>query len=189
MSIATRKDTWFAVAVRHAAELWLYLKIKRSHNSDIYVFWPRASQEEQLHISYHKDGRWWATSYEDRTGGHRQQKPDKMLVGSERVLTTPIHLAGVRALKAPCRRARSGDEYADVFEIEADEISAQKVKYTTSLAIDLAELGASPSVRQVIRRTVFADAVPHIHIALWDPTALLTSLEEAKRQTRGSPSP
>jgi hypothetical protein len=186
VSIASHKDTWFAVAVRHAVDLCLYLEIKRSHKSDIYVFWPYALQEEQLHVSYHKDGRWYATSYDDLMGGHRRQKPGKMLVGSERVLTTPIHLAGVHALKAPCRRARSGDEYSEVFEIGADEINAEKMKYTTSLAIDLAEPGAPPSVPNVIRRVVFADAVPHIHIALWDPTELLTSLEEAKRQSRGS---
>ncbi len=178
-------DTWFAIAVRDATDLWLYLEMKRSHKSDVYIFWPYPHQEE-MHVSYHKDGRWYATSYSltdysHLTGGHRQQKPDVTLVGSERALTTPIHLRGVLASNKPCRRARSGEEYAGICEISADEISAERVKYTTSLAIDLAEPGAPPSVPNIIRRAVFADAVPHIHVTLWDPTELLTRLEHAKR--------
>lgn len=180
VSMTSSGDTWFAIAVRDATDLWLYLEMKRSHKSDVYVFWPYP-QEKELHVSYHKDGHWYATSYCHLTGGHLQQKPDATPVGSERVLTTPIYLRGVLALNKPCRRARSRQEYAGILEIRADEISAERVKYTTSLAIDLAEPGASPSVPNIIRRAVFADAVPHIHLTLWDPTELLTRLEHAKR--------
>src|SRR2546426_8053239 len=88
--------TWFAIAVRDAAELWLYLEIKRHRESDIYVFWPY-EQEQQLHISYHKDGHWYATSYDNKSGGHRQQKPHVILRGRERGVATPIYLHGVRA--------------------------------------------------------------------------------------------
>ena len=172
--------TWFAIAVRDAAELWLYLEIKRHRESDVYVFWSYERQR-QLHISYHKDGRWYATSYDDDPrGGHRQQRPDVMLRGSERVVTTPIHLSGVRALNTPCRGARSGDKFTGIFEISADLISPERVQYTTCLAIDIAEPGVTPPVPKVVRRVVFADAVPHIHVSLWDPTDFMTRLERER---------
>jgi hypothetical protein len=167
-------NTWFAIAVRDATDLWLYLEVKRSHKSDVYVFWPYPDHEE-LHVSYHKDGRWWATSYGHLTSGHQRQKPDATLVESERALTTPIHLRGVLALNKPCRRARSGEEFAGIFEISADEISAERVKYTTSLAIDLAEPGAPPSVPDILRRAVFADTVPHICVAMGPDRAAHTA--------------
>ena len=173
-------DTWFAIAVRDAAKLWLYLEIKRDRKSDVYVFWPY-ERKRQLHISYHRDGRWYATSHHfDPTGGHRQQKPDVTLRGSERVVTTPIHLNEVRALNTPFLRARSGDKFTGIFEISAALISPERVQYTTCLAIDIAEPGATPPVPSVIRRVVFADAVPHIHVALWDPTDFMTRLEQER---------
>lgn len=175
----TTDANWFAVAVRDAGNLWLYLEIKRSRKSDVYVFWPYEHKRDH-HVSYHRDGRWCSTSYHYKSSGNRQQKPNVTLRGSERVLTTSIHLTNARALNTPCRRARSGDEYTGVFEISADKISAERVKYTTSLAIDLAEPGVLPPVESVIQRVVFTDAVPHIHVALWDPTDLLTKLKQVR---------
>jgi hypothetical protein len=166
--MTARGDTWFAVAVRDALDLWLYLEIKRSWRSDVYVFWPYPS-EGQLHVSYHRDGHWWATCYDDMSGGRRHQQPDVMLSGIERVVTTPIHFSGVRGFDTPCRYARSRERYSGIFEIGRDEISATKVRHTTSLAIDIAEPGAIPSVPNFIRHMVFTDDVPHIHLTLWDP--------------------
>jgi hypothetical protein len=178
--MTARTDRWFAVAVRDAADLWLYLEIKRSWKSDVYVFWPY-DQQDDLHISYHADGRWYVKSSGHGSGGHWQQRPDAILVDSQRIVTTPIHLEGVRASPIPCRHARSGAAYTDVVTIQADEISKSREKYCTSLAIDLAAAGAPPSVPNMIRHGVFTDAVPHIHVTLWDPGELLKSIEEQRR--------
>jgi len=123
--MTTRSDTWFAVAVRDALDLWLCLEIKRSSRSDVYVFWPYPI-EEQLHVSYHRDGHWWATCYGDKSGGRRHQQPDVMLSGIERVVTTPIHFSGVRGFDRPCRYARSRERYSGIFEMSRDEISAKR---------------------------------------------------------------
>ena len=170
--MTTRGDTWFAVAVRDGLDLGLYLEIKRSSRSDVYVFWPHAT-EEQLHVSYHRDGHWWATCYGDKSGGRRHQQTDVMLSGIERVVTTPIHFSGVRGLGRPCRYARSRAQYSGIFEMGRDEISAKKVRHTTSLARDIAEPGAIPSVPNFIRHVAFTDAVPQIHVTLWDPNQAL----------------
>lgn len=170
--MTTHGDTWFAVAVRDALDLWLCLEIKRSSRSDVYFFWPYPI-EEQLHVSYDRDGHWWATCYGDKSGGRRHQQPDVMLSGIERVVTTPIHFSGVRGFDRPCRYARSRERYSGIFEMGRDEISAKRVRHTTSLAIDIAEPGAMPSVPNFIRHVVFTDAVPHIHVTLWDPTQAL----------------
>ena len=166
--MTARTNTWFAVAVRDEADLWLYLEIKRSRKSDVYVFepdWPAVDVDKDFHISLHADGRWHAkSSYGAVSAVHRQKKPSAKFIGSEPLVTTPIHLSGVRAYNKPCRHARSGAEYIEVFEIPPDEISRGR----GSIARLLQSTSPPPESRRLSRILFGIRSSPtRCHISTW----------------------
>ena len=157
----------YAVAVRDADELLLFITIVRDSETDVYVNFPRDDPKWKPHASYHASGQHHQKSFGHKSLVYKRQKPEGSFRGTEPVVMIPIDLEGVRSLSKACRV----EEFSDVLEIPADRLGPTLADSRTSLAIDLAEPG-SPAFEAVpgghiIAQWIFDDAVPYIYVTLW----------------------
>jgi hypothetical protein len=77
---APRDERMFAVAVRDAEDLFLWIRIRRSPRGDIYYIFPtgRSGPEWEKwdpHGSYHEDGRSHHKSFDQKLFPQQGQKP------------------------------------------------------------------------------------------------------------------
>jgi hypothetical protein len=165
-------ERMFAVAIRDAEGLFLWVRIRRSLLGDIYYMFPtgRSGREWKKwnpHGSQHKDGRSHHKSFDRKMFAQQGQKPDSHFKGTENLIARPIARNEPRAFGVICEPA----EFAEVMQVPATILSNETYKTYTS--IDLTEPGrpvtAVPSVEILAQRT-FDDSIPWIVVSVYSIT-------------------
>jgi hypothetical protein len=160
----------YAVAVRDAACLFLFLWVKRSEAGDFYAFLPRPHDTSiNAHASYHTDGRFHVKSH-DMSGRNKimaqlKQKPDQNFVGTEHLLDQRIDQAGSRAIGEEC----DPNEWCEVFEIPVSELG--NGTYNTHVSADLVSHGNGPNLvpnARVIRQRKCRHSPPFVVLTLYE---------------------
>ncbi len=156
----------YAVAVRDAEDLFLFLRIRRAPTGDAYVVFPRNNRDGwDPHSSYHKDGHHHQKSFDRKFMERQGAEPNENFKGTANVVTTPIAASEPRAINMPCKV----NEFSRVFEIPLSEVRPEK--YKTHIAVDLCEPGGQPTIApgaRIVRQAVFDDAVPWILVTLFE---------------------
>jgi hypothetical protein len=166
-----RDERMFAVAIRDAEDLFLWIRIRRSRRGDIYYMFPtgRSGPEWKKwnpHGSHHKDGRSHHKSFDRKMLSQRRQKPDSHFKGTECLIARPIARNEPRAFGEICNPT----EFAEVMQVPATILSNETYKTYTS--IHLTEPGRSvtdPGVEVLAQRT-FDDSIPWIVVSVYSIT-------------------
>ncbi len=154
-------DLVYAVAIRDEHHLWLFHWIKRSSKGDYFVLIPRDDRSWNPHASYHRDGRHHQKGHDQKWLVTQRQKPDASFKGNENVLTSPITVQDVRAVKAICDVA----DFSDIFEIPAEMLDRGK----HDIAVDLIEREGKAlwNPGKCVMQKRFTACVPEILVTLW----------------------
>jgi hypothetical protein len=156
-------ERMLAVAVRDGKDLFLWIRLRRSADGDVYYMFPTGREGPEWkkwnpHGSLHKDGNLHHKSFDKKFLAKQGQKPDSDFKGSENWVTRPIARDEPRAFGAICNPA----EFAEVMEVPADILSPKK--YDTQVAVDLTEPDGKPSGNasdgEIIHQHAFTDSVP-----------------------------
>ena len=162
-------ERMYAVAIQDGADLFLWIRLRRSADGDVYYTFPsgragRGWKKWNPHGSLHKDGRSHHKSYDKKFFAKAGQKPDFAFKGSENFVTRPIAADEPRAFGVHCNRK----EFDEVMTIPVELLSPKK--YDTQLVVDLTDANGSPSPNASMGKTVcqykFNDAVPWILVTL-----------------------
>ena len=164
-----RDERTFAVAIRDAKELFLWILIRRSPLGDIYYAWPigRSGPEWKKwnpQGSYHKDGRSHHKSFDLKVFPQQRQKPDSEFRGTERFISRPIARNEPRAFSAICDLSK----FTAVMEVPVTILSNET--YKTYIAIDVSEPGGQPILQipgaSILQQQTFDDSIPWILVSL-----------------------
>jgi hypothetical protein len=163
-----RIESMFAVAIRDGKDLFLWFRIRRAIQGDIYYMIPtgRSGAEWKKwnpHGSQHKDGRYHNKSFGQKIFPRQRQKPDSKFKGTETMVIRPTAAHEPRAFGVTCDPA----EFLDVMEVPASLLSAET--YKTHISIDLTEPGSQPIITpgsQVLAQHAFKDAIPLILVSV-----------------------
>ena len=156
-------ESLFAIAVRDADQLWLFMSIRRGVHGDIYVNIPRDDPDWKPHASHHASGQYHHKSYGHK---HREpifrQKPNEEFRGVDNLMVTSISAELLRSVKATCDPA----QFSEVFEIPIEALG--HVEH--HVGIDIVEPGLDAmnhvgGVQAAQRR--FADGSPEILVTVW----------------------
>lgn len=159
---AHSNDLLYAVAVRDNAHLWLVLWVKRSTRGEYFVMFPRDEAGWDPHASYHRDGRHHHKSHDRKMIITPRQPPTVGFRGTEQMLTTPIELENVRAVKALC----DPSQFTGVFEIPGGLLRQRG----SGVAVDVTEANGPPLAQpwsEIVMQARFSDAVPEVLLTLW----------------------
>ena len=158
----------FAVAVRDGSDLFLWLRLKRDIDGDIYYVFPtgRTGKEWKKwnpHGSHHASGQRHHKSFNHPFFIEMRQKPDDNFKGSETMITRPVASHEPRAFDVICNPL----DFVEVMEIPIGIIS-QKT-YEATISVDLTEADGPPHVialGQVVEQRAFTDATPWIWVTV-----------------------
>lgn len=99
-------ERMIAVAVRDGDDLFLWIRIIRSPDGDVYYVFPTGRADDEWkawnpHGSLHKDGRFHHKSFNKKIFPANHQKPDANFKGTLQLVSRPIssdepRLVGVR---------------------------------------------------------------------------------------------
>ena len=150
-----REDRMFAVAIRDAKDLFLWIRIRRAPLGDIYYAFPtgRSGREWKKwnpHGSHHKTGHSHHKSFGQKIFPQHRQKPNSEFKGIENLLARPIARNEPRAFGVIC----DPTEFTSIFEVPVTMLSDEK--YKTYIVIDLCEAGGQPILAGARRQNRWA---------------------------------
>jgi hypothetical protein len=133
-------ERMIAVAVRDGGDLFLWLRIRRSKEGDIYYMFPTGRTDKEWkkwdpHGSLHKDGRLHHKSFNKKFMPTQHQKPDANFKGTTQLVTRPIASDEPRKFNVVC----DPKKFTDLMEIPVGKLSPKK--YETNIAVDVTEPG------------------------------------------------
>jgi len=162
-------DRMFAVAIRDGDDLFLWIRIRRAADGDIYYIFPTGREGAEWkkanpHGSLHKDGTLHHKSFNRKMSRKRIQKPDANFKGPVNFVTRPIASNEPRLFGVICNPA----EFDEVMEVPVGILSAKR--YETHVSIDVTESGGSPSLNtsdgQILAQHTFQDSLPWILVSV-----------------------
>ena len=165
-----RADQNFAVAIRDRTDLFLWLRIRRGPQGDVYVIHPTGRTDREYkkwnpHESHHRDGRVHHKSFDKKLLAKQSQKPDLDYKGTENLITRPIARGEPRAFGVLCNK---GDFY-QTMEVQGSTLSSKK--YETYVSVDLTEPGGQPLLipgAKITAQQIFDDSIPYIVVTFYD---------------------
>jgi hypothetical protein len=168
-------ERMFAVAIRDEKNLFLWLRIRRAPEGDVYVMLPTGRQTAEWkkwnpHGSQHKDGHFHHKSFDRKLIAQERQKPDCNFRGTENLITRPIASDEPRAFGVICNPA----EFSGVLEVPANMLSTKK--YEMSISIDLTEPDSPPIITpgsRIVAQRAFNDSIPWILVSVFLKTPVL----------------
>jgi hypothetical protein len=162
-------ERMFAVAIRDGKDLFLWIRIRRAIDSDVYYMLPTGRQDPgskkwNPHGSLHKNGRSHHKSFDQKIFPKKDQKPDSNFKGSVNMITVPTASDEPRAFGVICEPA----EFSEVIEVPVRILSPRKHK--TNVSVDRTEPDGSPSINtsdgQILVRQGFKDSIPWILVSV-----------------------
>ena len=133
----------YAVAVRDAGDLFLFMWVRCSMRGEFFAMLPRPHEPSiDAHASLHADGR-----YQVKTHGlpkimfRQKQKPDHALVGTEHLLDQGLTQSGPRSIGQLC----DPGAWSGTFEISVDDLLAGKT-HRTHVSADIVGHRSSPNL-------------------------------------------
>lgn len=156
----------YAIAIKDANELFLFLNINRSKQGDVYVNFNEHHPSHKPHSSYHSSGQ-----LHHKSSNHymfpirKQQKPDINLKGFESIITTSIRKGDGRAWNIKCEPK----DYLDIMIIPDEIITPE---FGLQFKIEIVEAGKQswastyPNIK-IIQQQVFDKNVPCIIASLY----------------------
>ena len=159
----------FAVAVRDGKDLFLWLRIRRAADGDIYYIIPTGRHEPEWekwnpHGSLHNDGNFHHKSFDKKIFPTKGQKPNSNFKGTINMVARPIASNEPRAFGVICDPTK----FSEVMEIPVTMLSPKT--YETYVSIDVTEANGSPSPNtsdgQILIQRVFKESVPWIMVSI-----------------------
>jgi hypothetical protein len=160
----------FAVAIRDGAQLFLWIRISRSKNGDVYCVLPTAAQgvpehrDWNPHASHHASGKTHYKSFGKIRRQRQQQKPGANLKGTQHLLTTDIRSDDLSQCGVIC----NPEEFRDLIEVPIALIRPNNAR-ETHVSVDLIEAGGradlAPGCEILVQREF--SGVPPILVTVW----------------------
>jgi hypothetical protein len=154
----------YAVTVHHEHRNFLFLRIVRAPQGDIYVQFPIPGPKECApHMSFHKDGKMHSKDFDREFMPRRLSKPDKDFHGTENLVNIARESGAWRNIAAPF----NPPQFSDFFEIAVEELPGNV--HWTQLSLDIVEPGVKPTLiagAQALRQKFFRHEIPWIAITL-----------------------
>jgi hypothetical protein len=165
------------VAIRNAAGVWVYLRIRRNPETGIYVIartsWRSGKIAQNPHVSYHVDGRVHQKTYGELLFAPIKGPPLNAFTGVFRLCGFAIRAVDAQGkLPEPCDAAK----FDHVFEVSATRIAPHEHGDITQFEVQLAEPGFCPSPPlelppggkpALLTRHTYDDHVPWIVVSLY----------------------
>jgi hypothetical protein len=162
-------ERMFAVAVRDGDALFLWIRIRRAVDGDLYYVFPTGRQEPEWkkwnpHGSLHKDGRLHHKSFDRKLSLQKGQKPDSNFKDTVNWITRGIASDEPRAFGVICGPA----QFSEVMEVPVSILSPKK--WETYVSVDLTEPHGSASINtsdgQILAQHTFEDSIPWILVSV-----------------------
>src|SRR5258706_6215726 len=150
----------YAVAVRDAGGLHLFMWVRVSLRSEFFTMLPRPRDPSiNAHASLHADGSYHIKSHGlPRCMERQKQKPDGTLVDTEHLMDQGLNRAGVLSIGENC----DPREWNGVFEIPIADL-ANGPNHTSHVSADLIGRGGKPTLfpeAPAIDQTIFRQNYP-----------------------------
>ncbi len=180
-----------AIAVRRGpADLRLFGEIQRESSGDIYVNWITEADDSHAgnipakkdargvpnwrpHASKHASGQKHSKSHGKAHVIRKTQPPDATFKGCEQLETTNADRM-LSASLPPC----DASKYVEIMEVPIEVIRDHEEPGQLHLAVDIVEPGVGPlgydgTSEKALKVWTIKDAVPWIHVTLWDVSGVL----------------
>jgi hypothetical protein len=162
-------ERMFAVAIRDGKDLFLWIRIRRAVDGDLYYATPTGRPGPEWkkwnpHGSLHKDGHSHHKSFGQKIFPKKGQRPDSNFKGTVNWISLPTASREPRAFGVICDPAK----FSEVMEVPVSILSPKT--YETYVSIDLTEPDGSPSINtsdgQILAQQRFKDSIPWILVSV-----------------------
>jgi hypothetical protein len=156
----------FAVAIRDGEDLFLWIRIRRAKDGDVYCMLATAREWKKWnpHGSHHESGESHYKSFGKIRRSSRRQKPDANFRGTEDFLTTDIRCDTVREVGRIC----NPKEFLEVMEVPATLISPKNPR-ETCVSVQLTEPDGKADIApncEILKQKAFKDSIPWILVSV-----------------------
>jgi hypothetical protein len=162
-------ERMYAVAVRDGDDLFLWMRIRRATQGDIYYMFPtgRTAPEWKKwdpHGSLHRDGNFHHKGYDKKMAAQKIQAPDSSFKGSMNMIARPTASHEPRAFGVVCDLAK----FSEVMQVPVGILSSKE--YETYVSVDITEANGAPSVNtsdgEILAQHAFNDSLPWILVSV-----------------------
>lgn len=152
----------YAVAVRDAGDLFLFMWVKRSDRGEFFAMLPRPHDTSiDAHASLHADGRYHVKSHgPPKIMDRQKQITESNMVGTEHLLDQGLTQSGPRSIGQLC----DPKDWSGVFEIPVSDLATGDT-HRTHITADLVAKGCTPNLipeARVIQQTQYRQCAPFL---------------------------
>jgi hypothetical protein len=160
-------ERMFAVAIRDGEDLFLWIRIRRAADGDIYYVLQTGRPEAKWkkwnpHGSLHKDGQFHDKSFDQKLSAKKGQKPDADFKGTANMVMVPTGPDRPRAFGVICDPTK----FSEVMEVPVSILSPNE----TFVSVDLTEPRGAPSNNtsdgRILDQRRFKDSIPWILVSV-----------------------